>query len=409
MNRGFEEDSWWSRRKFIQTGSAIGIGSLLAPNMFAVNHLRANGISPPGIPGKHPDMLVLNDRPWNAEAPAHLLDEEVTSMDRLFVRNNGLVPNGIDPDKWTLEISGESAVTTKTFTLAQLKSDFEHFTYQLVLECGGNGRSEFDPPAKGNQWTIGAVGAPKWTGVRLKDVLQRVGMKPEAVYIGYYGKDTHLSGDPQKTPISRGVPIEKALENESLIAWAANGKDLPLMHGFPLRLVFGGWPASTSGKWLSRIVIRNQVHDGAKMGGQSYRVPCQPVAPGSKVADKDMCIIESMPVKSIISYPRTGAIIKKNQVLEFHGHAWAGDHLVAFVDYSVDFGNTWHSLKVNLPINPLAWNNWSGKLKFPNPGYYELWVRATDNLGNHQPMILPGWNPRGYLNNACHRISIRVE
>jgi hypothetical protein len=122
-----------------------------------------------------------------------------------------------------------------------------------------------------------------------------------------------------------------------------------------------------------------------------------------------MCIIESMPVKSIISYPRTGAIIKKNQVLEFHGHAWAGDHLVAFVDYSVDFGNTWHSLKVNLPINPLAWNNWSGKLKFPNPGYYELWVRATDNLGNHQPMILPGWNPRGYLNNACHRISIRVE
>ena len=409
MNRGSEEDSWWSRKKFIQTGSAIGIGSLLAPNMFAVNHLRANGISPPGIPGKHPDMLVLNDRPWNAEAPAHLLDEEVTSMDRLFVRNNGLVPNEIDPDKWTLEISGESAVTTKTFTLAQLKSDFEHFTYQLVLECGGNGRSEFDPPAKGNQWTTGAVGAPKWTGVRLKDVLQRVGMKPDAVYIGYYGKDTHLSGDPQKTPISRGVPIEKALENESMIAWAANGKDLPLMHGFPLRLVFGGWPASTSGKWLSRIVIRNQVHDGAKMGGQSYRVPCQPVAPGSKVADKDMCIIESMPVKSIISYPRTGAIIKKNQVLEFHGHAWAGDHLVAFVDYSVDFGNTWHSLKVNLPINPLAWHNWSGKLKFPNPGYYELWVRATDNLGNHQPMVLPGWNPRGYLNNACHRISIRVE
>lgn len=409
MNRRIEKDSWWSRRKFIQASSVVGLSSLLTPTMLAGSQFRTGRRSQPGLPGKHPDMLILNDRPWNAETPAHLLDEEVTSMDRLFVRNNGLPPNEIDPEKWTLEISGESAVTTETFTLAQLKAEFEHYTYQLVLECGGNGRSEFDPPAKGNQWTTGAVGAPKWTGVRLKDVLQMVGLKSDAVYIGYYGKDTHLSGDLHKVPISRGVPIKKALEDESLIAWAANGKDLPLMHGYPLRLVIGGWPASTSGKWLSRIVIRNQVHDGAKMTGQSYRVPCQPVAPGSKVADQDMCIIESMPVKSIISYPRTGAIIKKNQVLEFYGHAWAGDQSVALVDYSVDFGNTWNPLELNLPVNPLAWQHWKGKVKFPYPGYYELWVRATDNLGNHQPMVVPGWNPRGYLNNACHRIAIRVE
>ncbi len=409
MNRGLQEYSWWSRRRFIQTTSTVGLSSLLAPTILVGNHLQAGGVLQPGLPGKHPDMLVLNDRPWNAETPAHLLDEEVTSMDRLFVRNNGLVPNDIDPEKWTLEISGESAVTTKTFTLAQLKSDFEHYTYQLVLECGGNGRSEFDPPAKGNQWTIGAIGAPKWTGVRLKDVLQRVGLKPDAVYIAYYGKDTHLSGDPQKVSISRGVPIKKALEDESLIAWAANGKDLPLLHGYPLRLVFGGWPASTSGKWLSRIVIRNQVHDGAKMGGQSYRVPCKPVAPGSKVADNDMCIINSMPVKSIIGYPRTGAIIKKNKMLEFNGHAWAGDHSVTSVDYSVDFGNSWHHLELQKPVNTLAWQHWRGKLKFSYSGYYELWVRATDNLGNIQPMVVPGWNPKGYLNNACHRIAIRVE
>src|SRR5690606_39142604 len=111
-----------------------------------------------------------------------------------------------------------------------------------------------NPPAKGNQWNVGAVGCAAWTGVRLRDVLEDVGVESNAVYIGYYGKDTHLSGDPGKDTISRGVPIEKALQDESLIAWAINGQDIPLLNGYPLRLVFGGWPASTSGKWLHRIV-----------------------------------------------------------------------------------------------------------------------------------------------------------
>lgn len=388
--------------------SIVGAGSLLLPAVASGFEFRGL-TSFNGVPGKHPDLVVLNDRPWNAETPPHLLDEPVTSMDRLFVRNNGLVPTEIDVESWTLEVSGESAINPQNFTLAQLKSEFEHHTYQLVIECGGNGRSEFDPPAKGNQWTTGAVGAPRWTGVRLKDILERVGVKDDAVYIGYYGKDLHLSGDPNKVVISRGVPMAKALEQESLVAWAANGKDLPLMHGYPLRLVFGGWPASTSGKWLSRIVVRNRVHDGPKMTGQSYRVPCTPVAPGSKVLDKDMCIIESMPVKSIISYPKSGAIISKNQILELGGHAWAGDYQVVTTEYSIDYGKNWSPLKLEPPVNRLAWQHWSGHVKIPHPGYHEIWVRATDELGNRQPMVLPGWNPRGYLNNACHRIAVKVE
>jgi DMSO/TMAO reductase YedYZ molybdopterin-dependent catalytic subunit len=111
------------------------------------------------------------------------------------------------------------------------------------------------------------VGCPRWTGVRLADVLKTVGLKDDAVYIGYYGADTHISGNPDKVPISRGVPISKALEEETLIAWQINDENLPLMHGYPLRLVVGGWPASTSGKWLRRISVRNKVHDGPKMGG----------------------------------------------------------------------------------------------------------------------------------------------
>jgi sulfite oxidase len=253
------------------------------------------------IPGKDSELVVLNDRPINAETPAHLLNDDVTPASKLFVRNNGIPPQKVDIKGWTLTIEGESVEQSKTYTLAELKQRFTHYTYQLTLECGGNGRSEFSPPAKGNQWTNGAVGCPRWTGVRLADVLKDVGVKDDAVYIGYYGKDTHLSGDTNKNAISRGVPIKKALENESLIAWAMNDQDLPVMNGYPLRLVFGGWPASTSGKWLDKIVVRNQVHDGAKMTGTAYRVPCKTVAPGAKVADEDMCIIHAMPVKSLVT------------------------------------------------------------------------------------------------------------
>ena len=408
-----------SRRQFILNWGLFTGGLLLnIPSVFA-RYNKANLVNIPlasesevtSLPGKHPELLILNDRPVNAEAPPHLLDESLTSASRFFVRNNGIVPDRsvLDPQKWTLSIEGESAKTKKTFTLQELKTQFKQYTYQLTLECGGNGRKEFDPPAKGNQWSLGAVGCAAWTGVRLADVLAAVGIKKDAVYIGYYGKDTHLSGDPQKTAISRGVPIEKALDEHSLIAWSMNGEDLPILNGYPLRLVFGGWPASTSGKWLSRIVVRNKVHDGPKMGGKSYRVPCKPVAPGTKVPDEEMCIIESMPVKSLITYPKSGAMIKEGRSLDIRGHAWAGDLEVKAVDYSIDFGATWQACELIRPVNRLAWQHFSAKVSFPGKGYYEVWARATDTAGKAQPMLLPGWNPKGYLNNACHRIAIKVK
>jgi len=368
--------------------------------------IESNRISFHDIDGKDPKLILLNDRPLNMEAPADMLSDDVTPAQKMFVRNNGLPPTNIDKNTWRLTIEGESAERSVSFTLDELKSRFEHHTLQLTLECGGNGRSEFDPPAKGNQWTIGAVACPQWTGVKLKDVLQAAGIKSDAVYIGYYGKDTHLSGDSTKVVISRGVPLHKALEDESLIAWSMNGEDLPLLHGYPLRLVFGGWPASCSGKWLHKIVIRNRVHDGPKMGGQSYRVPCESVAPSTKVADEDMCIIESMPVKSLITYPKTGAITSKPFV-EIFGKAWAGDLKVSKLDYSIDFGQTWKSCTLNSPVNRLAWQTWSAQVNLPKKGYYEIWARATDEQGRAQPMLLPGWNPKGYLNNACHRIAIK--
>ncbi len=404
------------RRKFIKKTTLTSLAALIGTEIvFGSNMLK--DYKPLALQETDPfklfsldsEMVVLNDKPWNIEAKAHLLDDKITPSSKMFIRNNGLISTEIDEQNWTLTIDGESVKNKTTFTLNDLKTKFKEYTYQLTLECGGNGRSEFDPPAKGNQWTVGAVSCATWTGVRLKDVLEAAGIKNDAVYIGYHAADTHLSGDPSKEPISRGAPMSKALEDETLIAYKMNGKKIPLAHGFPLRLVAGGWPASVSGKWINRISIRNIEHDGTKMTGTAYRVPKFPVAPGEKVKDEDMKIIESMPVKSLITYPKSGAIIKKGDSLAIRGHAWAGDLEVAKMEYSIDFGATWHQASIDKPVNRLAWQHFSASINFPKVGYYEVWARATDSNNIAQPMLLPGWNPKGYLNNACHRIAIKVK
>ncbi|TNF28943.1 MAG: twin-arginine translocation signal domain-containing protein [Bacteroidetes bacterium] len=405
-----------SRRNFIKRSSIATLGALIGSRIVFANNLPKDYMpvilqdgDPYAMFKKHKDMVVLNNKPWNIESAPHLLDDKVTPNEKMFIRNNGLIPEDIDVSKWTLTIDGESVSKSKTYTLQDLKTKFQQHTYQLTIECGGNGRKEFNPPAKGNQWEYGAVSCAEWTGVRLADVLKDVGIKGDAVYIGYYGADVHLTGNPEKVVISRGVPMSKAMEDETLIAFKMNGEEIPLAHGYPLRLVVGGWPASVSGKWLNRIAVRNKVHDGPKMEAPSYRVPCKPVAPGDKVKDEDMCIIESMPVKSLITYPKTGAMIDKGKTLNIRGHAWAGDLEVSQMEFSIDFGSTWKPCKLEKPANRLAWQHFSATVSFPQDGYYEVWARATDSEGNAQPMVLPSWNPKGYLNNACHRIAVKVK
>ena len=275
------------------------------------------------------------------------------------------------------------------------------------MECGGYGRAGYNPPAKGNQWKFGAVACSKYKGVRLGDVLKAAELKDSGIYTGYYGADLHLSGNPDMTSISRGTPISKALDDHTLIAWEMNGKPLPFLHGFPLRIVTPGWPGSTSPKWLKKIVIRDRIHDGMKM--DRYRVPKYPVKPGTSVPLEDMAIIESMPVKSLITNPQTGINIKQGKKLKIRGHAWAGDRFVQTVHVSIDFGQTCHKANLKQPVNPYAWQNWNTIIKFPSQGYYEVWARATDSMGGMQPMVVPGWNPSGYINNAMHRIAVTVS
>ncbi|MEC8181583.1 MAG: sulfite oxidase, partial [Pseudomonadota bacterium] len=325
---------------------------------------------------------------------------------RHFIRNNGIPPEDPDMAGWRLIIDG-LVDRPMTLSIADLRAQFEVVHQNLVIECGGNGRAFFEPPAKGNQWTYGAVACARWTGVRLADVLRAAGVKDGAVYTAHVGADEHLSGKPGKLPISRGVPIAKALDPANLIAFEMNGAPLHPMNGAPLRLVVPGWPGSCSQKWLTQITLRDQVHDGPKMTGTAYRVPAYPVAPGQKVPKKDFEIIHAMPVKSLITTPASQARVR-GRSMTVGGHAWAGDTTVKAVDVSIDFGATWQPAILKAPANPGAWQRFTADLRFPQAGYYEAWARATDANGRQQPFAI-AWNPKGYLNNAMHRVAVTVS
>jgi DMSO/TMAO reductase YedYZ molybdopterin-dependent catalytic subunit len=293
-------------------------------------------------------------------------------------------------------------------SIQDLKDNFEVVTYRLQLECGGNGRGAFNPPARGNQWTVGAIGNAEWTGVRYGDVLKAAGLTDKALYTAHYGADSHLSGDPGKDAISRGLPVWKAMEPHTLIVFEMNGGPIHPMNGAPLRVLAPGWPGSASQKWLTRIRVRDQVHDGQKMGPKSYRVPRYQVAPGEEVPNEAFEIIESMPVKSLITYPKSGLTLPMDhRTLEVRGHAWAGDQRVQEMHVSTDFGATWQKARLDPPPNPYSWQRWRAQLQFPTKGYYEIWARATDENGVMQPFAID-WNPKGYLNNSMHRIAVRV-
>lgn len=361
------------------------------------------------FPGKDAKLVLLGDRPLVAETPAELLDDATTPFGKFFVRNNGQIPDEAkEPTKWEIAIDGEVNKPLK-ITLGELKSKYKPQTMRFVLECGGNGRSGFNPPARGNQWTNGGAGCAEWTGVRLADVLKTAGVKSSGIYTAHYAADLHLSGDASKPTLSRGVRIAKAMDPNSMIVWAMNGQPLPNIHGGPVRLIYPGWAGSTSQKWVTKITIRDKEHDGPGMTEFSYRTPIKPMIPGDKGDPANMKILESMPVRSIITSPGNGGKLPAGtRDLELRGAAWAGDNLVERVDISIDYGSNWKPAKVGLPRNRYDWQRWTAAAKLPSDGYYEVWVRATDNRGNRQPHITGNWNPQGYGGNAMHRIAVLV-
>lgn len=404
-----------SRRDFL---AKVGKGALLASfGIFgagceAVNRgLLDRGLIPvvledaqaAGLP--KPEMLVHSETPFNGELPPHLLNDDVTPTARHFVRNNSSIPERAikkDLSDWKLVIDGE---VHKELALSMEELlRFPQVTMQVVLECAGNGRSLFMPEVSGTPWQRGAVACSEWTGVRLRDVLQAAGLKPNAVYTGNYGEDPPVDGG---EPFSRGIPIEKAMDEHTLIAIKMNGEVLPAAHGFPARLIVPGWIGSSMQKWLNRIWVRDRVHDSEKMSGYSYRVPAYPVSPGDKPPVEDMQIVTSLKVKSLITQPESHQKFSKGTPIKARGHTWAGENQIDKVLVSTDFGIQWQETLLIPPSSRYAWSNWETELTFANRGYYEIWARAYDDAGNAQPFSQP-WNPKGYLGNVIHRVPISI-
>ena len=361
------------------------------------------------FPGKDGNLILLDEKPLVAETPVHLLDDDTTPTSRFFVCNNGQLPEAAtDPDAWKLTVDGEVNRPLE-ITLGDLKKRGAVRTWRMVLESAGNGRSFLIPQALGSQWTNGGVGCAEWTGVPLGDLLRAAGVRSSAVYTANHGADAHLSGDPNLVPLSRGVPIRKALDGANLAVWAMNGKPLETIHGGPLRLIIPGWPGSVSHKWLTRITLRDKVHDGPGMTGTSYRLAAKPMLPGTQSDGANFKILESMPVRGIITSPADGTrLAAGTKELKLRGAAWAGDLEVQRVDVSIDFGATWLRTFVSPPRNRHDWRRWAAAITLPTDGYYEVWVRATDSAGRSQPHAAGGWNPQGYGANPMHRISVLV-
>jgi sulfite oxidase len=361
------------------------------------------------LPGKDPNLILLSERPLVAETPEALLDDDTTPTSRFFIRNNGEPPEATrQPDAWKITIDGEVNKPLE-LTLGELKTKVRPVTRRLLLECGGNGRSFFIPHTEGEPWSNGGAGCAEWTGARVADVIRAAGLKPLASFSAHYGADVHPSGDPTKTVLSRGVPIRKLMDESNLIAWEMNGKPLEPMHGFPVRLLIPGWPGSLACKWLTRIRLRDKVHDGVGMGGTSYRVPIKPMLPGSTASDKNFADLESMPVRAIITSPADSTRLSANtREIKLRGAAWAGDYAVRSVDVSMDFGASWQRASLSPPKNRYDWQRWTTTLRLPSDGYFEIWSRATDARGIMQPHVAGNWNPQGYGANPMHRIAILV-
>ena len=313
-----------------------------------------------------------------------------------------------EPDGWKLTIDGEVNKPLE-ITLGELKKRTPTRTYRMVLECGGNGRSFFTPQARGNQWTNGGAGCAEWTGIPLASVLRTAGVKSSAVYTANYGTDVHLSGDPKRETLSRGVPVAKAMSEHSLLVWAMNGQPLENIHGGPLRLVHPGWPGSD----LAQVAVQDHAaRQGARRPGHAgHLLPRGDQADDARRQGRRQQFqdpgIDAGAQRHHQPHERHPAAAGTRE-MRLRGAAWAGDLEVRRVDVSTDFGATWRQAALSAPKNRFDWRRWTATIRLPSDGYYEVWARATNSAGTTQPHVAGNWNPQGYGGNPMHRIAVLV-
>jgi sulfite oxidase len=333
----------------------------------------------------------------SVESPLDRLTTYITPNDEFFVRHHSPA-EAPSPRVWSLVIDGKVSRPLR-LSLEEVKR-LPATTATCVLECAGNGRSLYRPAVPGLPWGRGAVGNALWTGVRVRDLLEKAGLKAGARHLHTSGTDEPSVGE---APFLRSIELEKALA-AAIVAWEMNGEPLPALHGAPARLVVPGWAGDHWMKWLARLSVRAEEQSGYFMD-QEYRYPVRPAVPGVAIDPAKMRPITDLFVKSIITTAPARARVGVGEAI--HGFAFSGAPDVVKVELSDDDGSTWKAADLDPRHDPYAWRLWSFRWTAKRPGRVRMSARATDSRGSVQPRDAV-WNPGGFLHNGWHSVEVDV-
>lgn len=351
------------------------------------------------LPGKKP-MIKRTFRPINFESTLEQLDQDYTPNNVFFVRSHSPNNPKTDLKTWKLAIEGESIETPMQLNFKQLTHDFPKVEMSALVLCSGNRRGRFEPRVQGVQWKDGAVGNAKWVGVRLRDVLQKAGLKSNAVEVAFGGSDfPNMAETPD---FEKSIPIAKALDENTLLAFKMNGVDIPELHGYPVRLIVPGWTATYWIKHLSSIRVLSKPFEGYWMK-KAYRIP-KGKFNGAETAWKSQETDVNTPVTEIIvnsqiTYPREGDHLKKAKTVTVRGYAWDGGNGIKSVEISVDGGKNWQMAQLGKDMGRFAWRPFNFLLNTPEDAEFSVMSRATNSLGQTQSAELIH-NPPGYHHNV---------
>jgi len=401
-----------SRREFVACASGLGLTALLGPARGAIAEAVvelpfANGTRQLvcNFPQKGV-MLLQRTRPPLLETPFDVFDGGVfTPNDRFYVRwHLANIPSDIDPKAFRLNVRGHVRQPI-SLTLDELVSDFEPFEIAAVNQCSGNSRGFFSPRVPGGEWANGAMGNALWKGVRLKDVLDRAGVNAGALQVRFNGLDKPIL---EQTPdFMKSLAVDHARDGEVMIAYAMNGQPLPLLNGFPLRLVVPGWYATYWVKMLEDIEVLDKPDDNY-WTAKAYLIPDTPhadVAPGQPGVK--LIPINRMLPRSFFTNIRNDATFKIGQTIAVRGIAFGGDAGVAKVSVSSDGGTTWREARLGPDHGKYSFRRWELSLRFSSPGPRQLMIKALNTAGISQPDHA-NWNPSGFMRNVIESVAVRA-
>ena len=357
------------------------------------------------LPGKKP-LIRRSFRPPNFETPLADLAAPLTDDGAFFVRYHLTVIPRIDPDGWRLQVSGASARRALTLSLAELRSGFEQVEVVAVNQCAGNRRGLFTPRVPGVQWGGGAMGNARWRGVRLREVLQRAGVAADALEVVFGGADAPVL--PATPAFVKSLPVERALDESTLVAFEMNGRPLPHWNGAPARLVVPGWVGTYWMKHLASIRIEPRAFDGFWMK-TAYRVPTG-AFPGARFTSQETAEttpVTELLVNSLIVSPVSGARLSRGAHAELAGKAWDGGAGIEGVEVSVDGGQRWRDATLQRDLGRFAWREFRFVLDTSRAGRLDVAVRARSRNGAKQPDKLTP-NPSGYHDNIVQAVSLEI-